>query len=73
MYPTLVELCGLKDPYARAGKLEGHSLTTLLRNPTSAWSYPGLSVVMYQRKLGKSVSTERWHYVSWDDGKEASC
>ena len=24
---------------------------------------------MYQRKLGKSVSTERWHYVSWDDGK----
>jgi hypothetical protein len=20
-------------------------------------------------KLGKSVSTERWHYVSWDDGK----
>ena len=24
---------------------------------------------MYQRKLGKSVSTERWHYVSWDDGR----
>lgn len=69
LYPTLVELCGLKDPYKPGGKLEGHSLTQLLRNPNAAWRYPGLSVVMYQRKLGKSVSTETWHYVSWDDGK----
>jgi len=69
MYPTLVELCGLKDPYQPAGKLEGHSLAPLLRSPAAKWNYPGLSVVMYQRKLGKSVSTERWHYVSWDDGK----
>ena len=23
---------------------------------------------MYQNKLGKSVRTERWHYVSWDGG-----
>ena len=23
---------------------------------------------MYQNKLGKSVRTERWHYVLWDDG-----
>ena len=69
LYPTLVELCGLKDPYQPAGKLEGHSLTSLLKNPRARWTYPGLSVVMYQRKLGKSVSTERWHYVSWDDGQ----
>jgi arylsulfatase A-like enzyme len=69
LFPTLVELCGLKDPYLPAAKLEGHSLAPLLRKPMTAWSYPGLSVVMYQRKLGKSVSTERWHYVQWDDGK----
>ena len=23
---------------------------------------------MYQNKLGKSVRTERWHYVLWDEG-----
>ena len=69
LYPTLVELCGLKDPYQPSGKLEGHSLTPLLKNPSARWNYPGLSVVMYPRKLGKSVSTERWHYVSWDDGQ----
>ena len=69
MYATLNELCGLKDPYQPSAKLEGHSLAPLLKNPRATWNYPGLSVVLYQRKLGKSVSTERWHYVSWDDGK----
>ncbi len=69
MYATLIELCDLKDPYRPQSKLEGHSLVPLLRHPRARWNYPALSVVMYQRKLGKSVSTERWHYVLWDDGK----
>lgn len=69
LYPTLVELCGLKQPYAAPAALEGHSLTTLLRKPSAPWSYPALSVVLYQKKLGQSVSTEKWHYVLWDDGK----
>ena len=69
MYPTLVELCGLPQPYQPPSRLEGHSLVTLLRNPRARWEYPAFSVVQYQGKIGKSVRTERWHYVSWDDGK----
>ena len=65
----MVELCGLKDPYAPQSKLEGHSLVSLLRNPSASWSYPAFSMMPYQGKLGKSVATERWHYVSWEDGK----
>jgi arylsulfatase A-like enzyme len=69
IFPTLVELCGLKDPYAPGSKLEGHSLVPLLRKPNSTWNYPALSVVQYQQKIGRAVTTERWHYVSWEDGK----
>jgi arylsulfatase A-like enzyme len=68
LYPTLVELCGLQPPY----KLEGYSLTALLRDGKAKWEHPAFSVVMYQGKLGKSVRTERWHYVEWEDGKEGS-
>lgn len=68
LYPTLVELCGLPQPYQKPARLEGNSLTSLLRNPTANWNHPALSVVRYQNKLGKSVRTERWHYVSWEDG-----
>jgi iduronate 2-sulfatase len=68
IYPTLVELCGLEQPYKAPAKLEGHDLTSLLRNPKATWNYPAFSVVLYQQKLGKSVSTEKWHYVSWDEG-----
>lgn len=61
--------CGLPQPYKSPAKLEGYSLTSLLRTPQAKWDHPAFSVVMYQNKLGKSVRTERWHYVSWDDGK----
>ncbi|HVQ36950.1 MAG TPA: sulfatase [Pyrinomonadaceae bacterium] len=69
MYPTLVELCGLPSPYKAPAKIEGHNLSALLRNPLAKWDHPALTVVKYQGKLGKSVRTERWHYVIWDDGK----
>jgi arylsulfatase A-like enzyme len=68
LYPTLAELCGLTPPY----KLEGHSLTTLLRSPKASWDHPALSVVQYQGKIGRSVTTERWHYVEWEGGREGS-
>jgi arylsulfatase A-like enzyme len=69
LFPTLVDLCGMPQPYKPPAKLEGHSLTPLLSNPHAKWNYPALSVVVYQGKLGKSVTTERWHYVQWEDGK----
>jgi arylsulfatase A-like enzyme len=65
LYATLVELCGLPRPVG----LEGRSITGLLRNPNASWDQPAFSVTLYQGKLGKSVRTERWHYVEWEDGK----
>jgi arylsulfatase A-like enzyme len=65
LYPTLIELCGLPLPPGT----EGHSLAPLLRNPMAKWNHPAFTVTRYQEKLGKSVRTERWHYVEWDDGK----
>ena len=65
MYPTLVELCGLPPP----GKIEGHSFAPLLKNSNAEWSYPAFSVTLFQGKLGRSVRTERWHYVEWDEGR----
>ena len=65
MYPTLAELCGLPRPQGN----EGHSLVSLLSNPQAKWQHPAFGVTLYQGKLGKSVRTDRWHYVEWDDGK----
>jgi hypothetical protein len=28
--------------------------------------------VKYQGKIGRSVTTDRWHYVEWENGKEGS-
>jgi len=65
MYPTLAELCGLPPPQDN----EGHSFAPLLKKPNAAWSYPAFSVTLFQGKLGRSVRTERWHYVEWDEGR----
>ncbi len=65
MYPTLAALCGLPQPQG----VEGHSLVPLLRKPNTAWNHPAFSVTLFQGKLGKSVRTERWHYVEWDEGR----
>jgi iduronate 2-sulfatase len=69
LFPTLVDLCGLPQPYKAPARLDGHSLSSLIKNPKAKWDHPALSVVTYQGKLGKSVSTERWHYAQWEDGK----
>jgi arylsulfatase A-like enzyme len=65
MYSTLLELCDLKRPQG----IEGHSLVPLLRDPNAAWTHPAFTVTLYQGKLGKSVRTERWHYVEWEEGQ----
>ena len=69
LFPTLVEFCHLPQPYQAPAKLEGNSLIPLLRNPNARWDHPALSVVQYGGKIGRSVRTERWHYVQWEEGK----
>jgi len=40
--------------------------------PEANWNTPAFAVVMFQGKLGRSVTTERWHYVEWDEGRAGS-
>jgi arylsulfatase A-like enzyme len=68
LFPTLVEFCGLPQPYKAPSRLEGNSLIPLLLNPDAKWNHPAFSVVQYQGKIGFSVRTERWHYVQWEHG-----
>jgi len=51
--------------YTYAIKQSSYSLVIMV----TKWNYPALSLVVYQGKMGKSVSTERWHYVQWDEGR----
>lgn len=68
LYKTLADLCGLPPPPG----IEGRSLAPLLRKPNLSWDYPAFAVVQFQGKFGESVSTERWHYVEWDEGRAGS-
>ncbi len=65
LYPTLAELCGL--PVSKT--LSGKSLVPLLKNPNAAWTKPALTQVQRQNFMGRSVRTERWRYIEWDEGK----
>lgn len=65
IYPTLAELTGLNPP---AG-LEGFSLASLLRNPSSQWDHPAYTQVQRGNTPGHSVRTEEWRYTEWGFGK----
>jgi arylsulfatase A-like enzyme len=68
LYRTLADVARLPWPQ----RIEGRSLAPLLRNAKSNWNYPSFAVVQFQGKFGRSVSTERWHYVEWDEGRAGS-
>jgi len=63
IYPTLLELSGLKaDP-----KLEGDSLVPLLKNPQADWPH------MARTSFGPgnySIVSERYRYIHYNDGSE---
>lgn len=63
LYPTLVELCGLKQP---AG-LEGRSIAPLLKTPDMPWDHPAFTVWSEDGKTfsGVSVRTEKWRYAEF--------
>jgi uncharacterized sulfatase len=68
LYPTLMEVCGLKD--APPG-LHGKSLAPLLRNPNAAWDKPAVSQVLRTPQkpvMGYSLRTERYRYSMWNGG-----
>jgi uncharacterized sulfatase len=64
IYPTLVQLSGLSMPPG----LEGVSLVPLLEDPHKGWDKPAFSAVAREDWLGRSVCTEQWCYMEWDEG-----
>ena len=68
LYPTLADLCDLPLPKG----IEGKSLKPLLNNPKAKSDNIAYSVTDYRGIIGKSVRTDRWHYVEWDEGKQGS-
>lgn len=63
IYPTLIDLCGLKPK----PELDGISLVPLLENPNSAWARP--AVMTYMRG-NHAVRDQRWRYICYADGTE---
>ena len=68
LYPTLVELTGLKAPH----KLEGRSFGPLLDNPQLKWKEAAYTQVTRGKMSGYSVRTERWRYTEWDEGRQGA-
>lgn len=66
LYPTLVELVGLRAPPHR---LEGASFRALLEDPTGPGKAAAFTQVVRGPRLGRSVRTDRWRYTEWDEGR----
>ena len=63
IYPTLIELCGLRE---RPG-IDGRSLVPLLREPKTEWNVPALTTYDFSEF---SVRDERWRYIRYIDDTE---
>lgn len=61
LYPTLVDLGGLPSK-----ELDGKSFTPLLGQPDLAWA----PTVTTAGKGNHSVMSEKWHYITYDEGGE---
>jgi iduronate 2-sulfatase len=73
LYPTLADLCGLRQIPAN---LHGKSLRPLLENAQAPWDRPAVSQVVRARNqvpeslFGYSLRTERYRYTEWADTAE---
>ena len=63
IFPTLVDLCDLKD----APRLDGQSLLPLMRNPALK---TGRGVLTTHKFRNHSVRTVDWRYIRYADGTE---
>lgn len=63
VYPTLIDLCGLKGNE----NLDGISLLPLLENPEADWKYPSVTTLGCGNH---AVRSERWRYIRYNDGTE---
>ena len=63
VFPTLCELTRLPLPE----HVEGHSISSLLRDPKSEWRRPAITTHRYQNH---AIRTEDWRYIRYADGSE---
>ena len=63
IYPTLMDLAGLKAP----GIQEGESLMSWLRNPNAPKKTPALTTYQFGNH---AVRSEQWRYIRYNDGGE---
>ena len=63
VFPTLIELCGLKP----RKDLDGTSIVPLLKHPEKTWGLPAVT----EFKRGQcAVRSERFRYIRYSDGTE---
>lgn len=67
LYPTLADLCNLKDT---PRNLEGASLRPLLTDVKAKWDKPAVTQVWHSpNAFGYSLRTHRWRYTEWKHGE----
>lgn len=70
LYPTLLDLCGVKPPQSQ--KLAGESFRPLLENPAGPGKGYAFTMVARGNLIGRSVRTDRWRYTEWDEGRKGT-
>jgi iduronate 2-sulfatase len=72
IYPTLIDLAGLKPLSA----LQGRSLRPLLEDPAREWDHAAFTQILRpaderlpEPVMGRSVRVERWRYTEWNAGE----
>jgi len=61
IYPTLIDMCKLPP----SELLEGHSLTSLIKNPVKKWTHPSLS---FYGEGNIAIRDERFRLIKYEDG-----
>jgi len=83
IYPTLVDLCGLKGSTTKTPKgkkLDGHSMKPFLKDPENGkWTGPDVAVTLVRASGSDpkdestkhySVRSKRFRYIRYNNGKE---
>lgn len=66
LYPTLAELCDVDPP----AELQGRSLVSMLRDPSSQGKDVVYTVVTRGKFLGKAIRTQQHRYTLWPTAEE---
>lgn len=69
IYPTLSEVCGLKET---PDTLEGRSFRHLLDKPTEKHKEGAQTIIQRGSMIAKAIRTDRFRYIEWDGGKRGA-